>query len=137
MITAPARVTSIACRASPTARSRPVNSIPAASSTFDGKVMCRNRRATLRASPLAPIRARSGSASAAISTAIRAETRLPSTNADVAKRRAATGSRAPTAFPTRAPAAIIRPIFTAVAKNCTIPAKPTAAVKFGSPSRET
>ncbi len=66
-----------------------------------------------------------------------AATRLPRTSADVARRRAAAGSRAPTAFPTRAPAAIIKPIFTAVAKNCTMPAKPTAAVRFGSPSVET
>ena len=137
MTSAPPSVTNIACRAAPMARSSPENIMPGPISTFEGRAIQRKRSATRSVSPSAPIARSSGSDRGSSTATRRAEAASPSRVEEVAIRCAPARSPEPIARLTRAPAAIIRPILMAMAKNWTMAAKPTAAVRFGSPSFDT
>ena len=55
---------------------------------------------------------------------------------EVARRRASSGRRAPSARETSAPIGIIRPTLIEIVKNITTVARPTPAVRLGSFSQE-
>jgi len=136
VMTAPASVTFMARRASPTARSSDAKHMPAARSGSEGEVMVRKPSARRRVSPAAPSRSRIGPRATTVPTPITAETPSINTRLAAAMRRASSSRPAPITREATAPTPMVSPIETEVWKNPTTPANPIAAAIGRCPSSE-
>ena len=136
VITAAESVTYMPRRASPTALSTVDNPMPADIRRLEGRTIQRKLRATGRVWSLAP-RKRSTHGRTGRSAS---DTSVPATamcrQQEVASRRARSRSPAPSARDTSAPTAIIKPTLMEIVMKRTIVARPTPAVRRGSPSQE-
>ncbi len=117
--TAPASVTYIARRASPTARSTPDSAMASENAILAGTAMARKRLATAAGSPLAcSNRSSAGSRSSNMTIDRTVATMAAIARPEAARRRARCRSPAPSARDTVAEMAMVRPIETDSATNC-------------------
>ena len=116
------KVTYIARRASPTARSTPENVMPTASGTFAGMLMAMNFEATSADSPCACKRSsRIQSRKRTPARVVTADKTAVMVSADAASRRARGRSPAPSARETVAELAMVSPMLIDMTKKVTKP----------------